>query len=380
MNGQPSLDRILAEWFESEAITRAPDRLFDRVFAATSGAPQARRRVGWLLDPTGLVVGRRIANLMLVALLTVALTVGALVAGSLRPPDRPPANVAVVPRVVATTPFGSPCSHPTGLLVVGDAVWVSCLDQVRRFDATTGQVNGAVNASLIAADPSGAWAATAAGVEPLDPATARPLDSVPVPGAVGIGLDATSVWVAQGDARSVTRLSRTTHLIEATIALAGRPGAIAVGEGAVWVTLPDQGQIVRIDPSVNAVAARIPILNPAVITVANGRAWVLDVGATTLTLVASTGLVESRPFAPLAGHVSPSEPATGAAGGFVVTGTSVWEVAGSQVIETDEATGAVVRILVIGNPTGVALIGVGETGSRLLVVDAVGPRVLALSP
>ena len=46
-----------------------------------------------------------------------------------------------------------------------------------------------------------------------------------------------AVWVASDLGMSVSRIDPETNRVVATIPLGNRPGAIAAGEGYVWVTV-----------------------------------------------------------------------------------------------------------------------------------------------
>ncbi len=78
---------------------------------------------------------------------------------------------------------------------------------------------------------------------------------------------------------SVGILDVVTGEITGEIGLSGRPGSVAVGEGAVWVTHPDQGTVDRIDPDEARVVDTIPVgSDPAGIAVGEGAVWVVVSG------------------------------------------------------------------------------------------------------
>jgi sugar lactone lactonase YvrE len=89
------------------------------------------------------------------------------------------------------------------------------------------------------------------------------------------------VWVTGGE--GVARVDPTTGEVVAEIRVPGTGdyGRIAVGEGSVWVTAPDlrgdgsRGNLVRIDPVTNEVAATIHIGGPIQdVAVGAGSVWV----------------------------------------------------------------------------------------------------------
>lgn len=56
-------------------------------------------------------------------------------------------------------------------------------------------------------------------------------------GALGVGVGAGSVWVANSTAGTDSRVDPLENAIASTIELGGIPRGVAVGEGAVWVTV-----------------------------------------------------------------------------------------------------------------------------------------------
>jgi YVTN family beta-propeller protein len=68
------------------------------------------------------------------------------------------------------------------------------------------------------------------------------------------------------------------------VPLDSRPGAVAIGEGSVWATLPDRGAVVEIDPVRRAVVDTIPNVgaDPVGIAVGFGSVWVANGGSSTV--------------------------------------------------------------------------------------------------
>jgi ABC-type transport system substrate-binding protein len=64
------------------------------------------------------------------------------------------------------------------------------------------------------------------------------------------------------------------------VPLDSRPGAVAVGEGSVWVTLPDRGRVIEIDPEDPHIIDTIPVgADPVGIAVGNDSVWVANAGS-----------------------------------------------------------------------------------------------------
>jgi serine/threonine-protein kinase len=86
----------------------------------------------------------------------------------------------------------------------------------------------------------------------IDPKTNKLVASIPVgksPVAIASGLG--SIWVANQDDGTITRIDPTTRRATDTIGgIPGTPLAVAAGEGAVWVTTLE-GRLFRINPELN---------------------------------------------------------------------------------------------------------------------------------
>jgi streptogramin lyase len=76
---------------------------------------------------------------------------------------------------------------------------------------------------------------------------------------------------------STLRLDLATGSLDRAIALDATPGAVAAGEGAVWVAAPDEQAVLRIDPATGAVVSRIDVsgaTRPGVLAAGEGALWV----------------------------------------------------------------------------------------------------------
>jgi streptogramin lyase len=96
-----------------------------------------------------------------------------------------------------------------------------------------------------------------------------------------------AVWVV-GDAADerLWRIDPQRHRISATIALGFPPGAVAVGNAAVWVTDQLGDRLARIDPATNRVAALIRVGRGArTLAFGAGSVWVAAAIEHTLTRV-----------------------------------------------------------------------------------------------
>jgi DNA-binding beta-propeller fold protein YncE/ABC-type branched-subunit amino acid transport system substrate-binding protein len=131
--------------------------------------------------------------------------------------------------------------------------------------------------------------------------------------AVGAG----QVWVV-GDAfgRALWRLDPASSKVVATIPLPFVPGAVAAGEGAVWVTSLLGDTVSRIDPKTNRIIRTIPV-GPGVndVAVADEAVWATSAGDRTVTRIdpATNRVVGQTRLDAVPGHL------TAGAGGIWVT-------------------------------------------------------------
>jgi YVTN family beta-propeller protein len=87
-----------------------------------------------------------------------------------------------------------------------------------------------------------------------------------------------------GDALAMIDLG--TGKLEGSVPLESRPGDIAVGAAGVWVTLPDRGAVMRIDPDTMTVRDTIPVgADPSGISIGNGSVWVSNGGNSTVSRI-----------------------------------------------------------------------------------------------
>jgi len=214
--------------------------------------------------------------------------------------------------------------HPTRAIAVGSgAVWVAgdLSNRVFRIDPASNKVVAEVDmggtAYSLAVDPaSGAvWALTESYLKRIDPATNSVDRSVVVPGftpsKAGLGVNLTffpfvsigmavgdgSLWVALPDGNLVRLDLATTKAIK--IALGGVLGAVAVdaGSGSVWVTQTTGGEkvgaLVQVDPGTNKVAGQIGVsCCPGSIAAGGGSVWATDEAHGSVVQIAvSTGAV-----------------------------------------------------------------------------------------
>jgi class 3 adenylate cyclase len=131
----------------------------------------------------------------------------------------------------------------TGLGIGGGSVWLAGGRSIRRLDASTGSSEGTIALpfapSAVVFGFGSLWVVDSDGnkVWAVDAKTNEPTGSASVgvhPTAVAAGFG--SIWVASADG-SVTRVDPETLRVQQDVVLPGTPSGIAVGAGAVWVSV-----------------------------------------------------------------------------------------------------------------------------------------------
>jgi virginiamycin B lyase len=163
-------------------------------------------------------------------------------------------------------------------------------------------------------------------------------------------------------------------------------GPLVFGAGSLWVGAWRDGQVVRVDPRANRVAARFPAggPNPAGLAVGAGTIWVVHPDTDEVVrLDPGTGRVVARvrldplpfEFAPGDRRFLPSLVAVGAGAGWVGTGRGA-------VARIDAASNRVVAVirLLPASPAGIAVAGgsvwVAAGGDGVARIEAATNRLL----
>jgi YVTN family beta-propeller protein len=179
-----------------------------------------------------------------------------------------------------------------GRAVIAD----NAAESLSSFDEDTGALRftaklpGDLSGPWLAGGPEGVWFDVPGShqVGKVDDvlASGTPSEQTTIPGSPnpegsyyefdGLAVDEGGVWVA-GDpySRSVWRVDTATGKLAATIRLPFIPGAVAAGDGGVWVTSVLGDTVSRIDPKTNRIVATVPVGRaPSAVVVAGGSVWV----------------------------------------------------------------------------------------------------------
>jgi YVTN family beta-propeller protein len=180
---------------------------------------------------------------------------------------------------VVGTPLRVP-ADAEAIAVGQGALWVASvapgdigatgMDQVTRIDLATGRRVAAITVGRarldLAATPGAVWVPNSGGggdsVSRIDPRTnrlaGRPVRTGASPQSLAVG--GGSLWVANHDARTVTRIDLASGKVVAKIPVPSEPHRVAYGAGAAWVGNWHDNSVSRIDPQTNrVVGSPIPI-------------------------------------------------------------------------------------------------------------------------
>jgi YVTN family beta-propeller protein len=181
------------------------------------------------------------------------------------------------------TAVGKPLRVPANaeVIAVGErALWVTSVapgdlgtpgkDTVTRIDPASGRTVATITVGRgpldVAATPRTVWVTNSGGggdsVARIDPHTNRRAGRPVVTGASpqSLAIGGGSLWVANHDARTVTRIDTQTGKVAADIPVPFEPHRVAYGAGAAWVGNWHDNSVSRIDPATNrVVGSPIPI-------------------------------------------------------------------------------------------------------------------------
>jgi YVTN family beta-propeller protein len=250
-------------------------------------------------------------------------------------------------------------ASPAAIAYGQGSVWATMPDQdsVSRIDPATSTVQQTIAVGNgpegIAVGEGFVWVANAiAGtVSQIDPQKngGQVVDTIAVgnrPRGVAYGLG--GVWVANSLDRTVVRIDPLTGAKGRPIPVESGADAIAVGDGALWVTSESAGVLSRVDPRSRSVTP-INVGNvPSAVAAGPGAVWVANSGDATVSRIdpATNAVKETIPVD------------EGPSGVVVAPGGSVWVSAAlaGTLSKIDPAAGRVVKNVSVGEqPQGVAV-------------------------
>lgn len=203
-----------------------------------------------------------------------------------------------VVREVAT---GAPDPREAGMAIAGDQLWVANLGgAVGVIDTDSGEPVGRIEVgpgepAAVAVGDGYAWVplhGPGGGLAKIDATRLEVVARVELPeSAFDVVLAAGSVWVAGLD-RRVFEIDAATAEVRRTIDVGAAPRGIARIDDAVWVTLRDDQEVVRIDTRDGTITDRVAVDgHPWPIDAADGAVWVADLDGNVTRIDADTNKV-----------------------------------------------------------------------------------------
>jgi YVTN family beta-propeller protein len=212
-------------------------------------------------------------------------TVMAQAANSTAPPAVTPTERVPTPIVIgdpaADLPLASQLSTsipvgvaPSAIVAGHGAIWV-----YNDIDGTVTRIDPATNAVM----------ATIPVATPLDPAL-PPHDLPGMRQALpDLAIDATSIWAIKPEEQAVAQIDPETNTVVATIPLPAKAMSIASDGSSLWVALFASDSVARIDTATGEVVATIRnVPKPGAIAVAQDAVWVTNYMSNAVTRIDPT--------------------------------------------------------------------------------------------
>jgi YVTN family beta-propeller protein len=188
--------------------------------------------------------------------------------------------------------------NPTGIAVGEDVVWVveSGGPSVSRISPDTNAVVG--DAIGVGNGPSGVAVGVGAvwvtnrfdgTISRIDANPGEKVKPLPIPVGLdprGITTGFDSVWVGLAGSNQVVRINPSTNAVTNQIGVGNAPGSLAVSADAVWVVNTLDDTVSRINPDTNTVADLVPVGDgPSGIAMVDGIVWVANEADGTLSRI-----------------------------------------------------------------------------------------------
>jgi YVTN family beta-propeller protein len=159
--------------------------------------------------------------------------------------------------------------QPTSLATEGSTIWAIAGAYVARIDTATRTVKvlnigNAAALEYVAATPEGVWASDFDGssVTRIDPATDKVVARMDVAHPEGVLPVGSNLWVANHHEGTLTVIDARTNEPTGTIMLgtagSNGPHELAAGAGSIWVNEANENQVVRLTPD-GKVLAKIAV-------------------------------------------------------------------------------------------------------------------------
>jgi virginiamycin B lyase len=219
----------------------------------------------------------------------------------------------------------------------GSSVWVSSF-----ASSTLTRVSASAKSPSAAPLVPLADAKSTPNVLPL-PAAGRVVARLRVPAEGGpLAVGEGAIWAMSDTTSTLLRIDPTRNAVVARIKIPEGEDA-AAGDGAVWITHPQRDAVSRIDPRTNTVGATIHVPGrPSGVAVSPGAVWVADAAGPSVTRIdpSSDRIVATIPIGPgrlcCTDHMS-----------LTAKGKAVWVAlpAGKRIVRIDQQTNRVTAVV-----------------------------------
>jgi virginiamycin B lyase len=218
--------------------------------------------------------------------------------------------------------LNKPCG---GMVSAFGSLWVpTCGDgALQRIDAGSSKITATIASGAtdirgsIAASADSIWLLTDSKqtLSRIDPDQNAVVGEIRLPaGCNSMMFAETALWIACPEQNKVLKINPATNIVEKRIEVAGHPLSLAGGEGSIWVLCGKEGKVDRIDPKTDKVSKSIELSVPGVegaIAYGEGFVWVTMTGFP-VTRIDPTGESVAQQF-------------RGDGGGALVTGSgALW--------------------------------------------------------
>jgi streptogramin lyase len=187
------------------------------------------------------------------------------------------------------TGLAKPCG---GMASAFGSLWapVCGTSSIARIDGKTYKVTNSIPTGV--AEVQGVIAATADSIwlltdgkttlSRIDPDQNLVVGELRVPaGCRSLTFGETALWLACPAENKVLRVNAATNLVEKSVEVSAQPQALAVGAGSIWALCRKEGKVDRIDPKTNKVSKTIELGVPnadGAIAFGDGFVWVTETG------------------------------------------------------------------------------------------------------
>lgn len=283
------VEQTLSAWMDHVAPTRPPTRLLEGTFAETMRTRQLRSfpwpMTVWSGAPgRTATLSRAVMLLLVLGLLIALLAAVGLLGGGVRPavaplpgatptfnPTASSSGSSALPAAISVTPDDTiPVQGVQDIVAGGQSIWALAPGRLDRIDPGPDTVADSVPIGStsdlyngIAANAAAVWATnwTTAKLARVDPVTLKVVQIAAGLAPKGVLATADGVWVADTHDGSVLPVDLDTNKVGKGImvgpAAASGPNWLASGLGSLWVGVPNNNSIVRVNPGTRAIEASI---------------------------------------------------------------------------------------------------------------------------